>query len=388
MEAPTIGVVVDRLRGLTYTIVSVTPASAAGVFDLLRLEMPSFSTIKAEDYVIYAHQLSAMLGSGIALSSAFDVLAEQTENRKLKIATQKVSAEIKAGMSLADALRKHPAVFSNLFINMVAAGEVAGNLDEVLLRLAGFLEKAADFQQKVITALLYPLTLLFFSIAVVIFVTLTILPTFVKMFKESNVPLPLPTQILYSFNLILRQSWPLFLLLALLLPFLLRYLRKSSAGKAFFDRLSLDLPVWGPLARKVEIARFLRTLSALLASGVPMLHSLETLARTTENSIFSAIAREAYENVSKGGNLSEQLKVSGEFPPMPVKMAAVGEETGTLDKMLAKVADFYETSVDYAVKRLTSLIEPIFLILVGGMVGFIVASVVLPIFNMVSTLRK
>ena len=386
ISADTQAEAVDRLHKIGDNVVSVEPL--APIF-ALSFEIPGLTAkIKTEEYVMLSAQLSAMLGSGVPLTSALDILVEQTENSKLKSTLEKVSEEVKGGSSFAEALRKHPRVFSGLFVNMITAGEAAGNLEEVLNRLSGFLERQAEFQQKVLTALFYPVILLVFSGFVVIFIILTILPAFVKMFTEAGVPLPLPTRILYTINLIIRQYWVL-LLIALGAIFIsLRYARKTKLGRWILDRVNLDIPLWGGMSRKAEIARFSRTLSSLLSSGVPMLKALETLEKTTENSVYAGVIKDSYDNVRKGGNLSEQLKASGEFPAMAVKMAAVGEEAGSLDKMLAKVADFYEMSVDYAIKRIAALLEPLFLIIVGGIVGFILASVILPIFQMVSTLRK
>ena len=378
--------VVDRLHKLGYTVVSV---ETAPTFSLLSLEIPGLSArIKTEEYVMLTAQLSAMLSSGVPLIAALDILVDQTENSKLKSTITKVSDDVKGGSSFAESLRKHPGVFSNLFVNMVLAGETAGNLEEVLNRLSIYMERQAEFQQKVSTALFYPVILLVFSVVVVVFIILTILPAFVKMYTDAGVPLPLPTRILYNINLLIRNHWVLLLFALAGIGLFLRFAKNTKTGRGFLDKLVLDIPAWGSMARKVEIASFSRTLSSLLSSGVPMLQALETLERTTENSVYAAVIRESHNNVRRGGTLSEQLKESKEFPPMAVKMTAVGEEAGSLDKMLSKIADFYEMSVDYALKRITSLIEPLFLVIVGSLVGFILASIILPIFQMVTTLRR
>lgn len=378
--------VVDRLHKLGYTVVSV---GTAPTLSLLSLEIPGLSArIKTEEYVMLTAQLSAMLSSGVPLIAALDILVDQTENSKLKSTITKVSDDVKGGSSFSESLRKHPAIFSNLFVNMVLAGETAGNLEEVLNRLSTYMERQAEFQQKVSTALFYPVILLVFSVVVVVFIILTILPAFVKMYMDAGVPLPLPTRILYNINLLIRNHWILLLFALAGMGLFFRFAKNTKAGRGFLDKLVLDIPAWGSMARKVEIASFSRTLSSLLSSGVPMLQALETLERTTENSVYAAIIRESHNNVRRGGTLSEQLKESKEFPPMAVKMTAVGEETGSLDKMLSKIADFYEMSVDYAIKKITSLIEPLFLVIVGSLVGFILASIILPIFQMVTTLRR
>jgi type IV pilus assembly protein PilC len=385
IEAENRSEVVDRLHHLGYTVVSVSPVTALSNFSLQSLRL---GRIKTEEYVMLTAQLSAMLGSGVPLTGSLDILVDQTENPQLKSTLLKVSEDVKAGSSFTEALRKHPGVFSSLFVNMILAGETAGNLEEVLSRLSAFLERRAEFQQKVATALFYPVILLVFSFVVVIFIILTILPAFIQMYQEAGVKLPLPTMILYNINLIIRRHWLLLLIFGGGFFFFFRYARQSKAGKGFFDRFMLDIPIWGGMTRKVEIAAFSRTLASLLSSGVPMLQSLETLERTTDNSVYAEVIRDSYDNVRRGGTLSQQLKDSKEFPSMAVKMTAVGEEAGSLDKMLSKVADFYEMTVDYSIKRITSLIEPLFLVIIGGLVGFILASVILPIFQMVTTLRR
>jgi len=352
-----------------------------------RFELPSLGRIKDEDYVTYTSQLASMLAAGIPLSASLDTLVEQTENRTLRSATSRVVQDVRGGESFADALRKHPRVFPNLFVNMVAAGEIAGNLEEVLTRLSAYMERTAQFKAGVMTALYYPIVLILFSTVVVVVIIMTVLPTFVKMFMESHVPLPLPTQILYNLNVFLRSYWQALLTVLFLAGVGFNLFSKTRIGKAILDRLALDLPFWGPLARKVNIAQFSRTLASLLSSGVPMLQSLKAIVATTDNTVFKEVANKAHREVSKGGTLAEQLRASGEFPPMPVKMVAVGEETGKLDQLLTKVAELYEMSVDYTVKRMTSILEPILLIIIGGLVGFIFSSVLLPIFNMIKVIQ-
>ncbi len=387
MDAASMGAAVDYLRKQGYVVVSVKPESPAFSFQF-SIPLTMFIKIKLEDLIMCTNQLSAMLGSGIPLSTAIDILADQTENARLKEAIQKVSADIKGGTSFANALLKYPDIFPQLFVNMVAAGEVAGNLDEVLLRVAVFFEKQAQFSQKVISALFYPVILLVFSVVVIVVVVLTVLPSFVSIYKDAGVRLPLPTLILYNLNLFIRAWWPLILSVIAAMVLIFRFMRIGKRIKPIMDRIMLDLPVLGKLTRKVEIARISRTLASLLSSGIPMLQALDTLEKTTGNAIYSGVIKEARDKVGKGGALAEQFRISGEFPPMPVKMIAVGEEAGSLDKMLSKVADFYESAVDYSLERLTAMVEPIFLVLIGGIVGMIMASVILPIFRMVETIRR
>jgi type IV pilus assembly protein PilC len=336
---------------------------------------------------MYMAQLSSMLSSGMPLSASLDTLAEQTDNHALRAATVSVAQDVRAGAAFAEALARHPRIFPNIFISMVAAGEVSGNLEEVLLKLATYMERSAELQQKVSTALYYPIILLVFAAVVVSLIVVTVLPTFVKMFTDSGVPLPLPTRVLYQTNLFLRAYWQWLIGLIVLAAVGINFGAKTPVGKALIDRLLVDLPFVGPMIRKVNIARFSSTLASLLSAGVPLIQSLETLESVTENTIFKNVAHEAREFVSRGGSLAEHLRACGEFPPMPVRMVAVGEETGKLHQLLYKVSEFYEMSVDYAVKRLTSIIEPVMLVFIGGLVAFIFASVLLPIFNMIKTIQ-
>jgi type IV pilus assembly protein PilC len=386
MQAASAPDVIGKLRNLRYTIISVSEIRPLFTF---KFEMPTLMRgIKDEDYVMYTAQLSSLLAAGLPLSASLDTMIEQTEHPQLKKATEKVVQDVREGASFAEALREHPKVFSNLYVNTVAAGEISGNLEEVLLRLTSYMEKTAEFKQKVMTALFYPLTLVTFSILVIIVIIITVLPTFIKMYASSGIPLPLPTRILYGINLLIRGWWHVILITLGLGIVGFNYAKQTKLGKAILDRVALDIPIWGTLNRKVNIARFSRTLASLLTAGVPLLESLEISEQTTDNSVFSQIIKSAHDEVSKGRTLADQLKSSGEFPPMPIQMIAVGEEAGRLDQMLGKVADFYEMSVDYTVKRLTSILEPILLVVIGGAVGFIFASVLLPIFSMVQTIGR
>jgi len=270
---------------------------------------------------------------------------------------------------------------------MIHAGEVAGNLDEILSRLATFAEHEAELRQKIATAMFYPIILAIAGILVVVFIIVTILPSFAKIFIEANIPLPLPTRILYNTNLFIRAYWKHAIAAIAGIYFLLSWYKRTPQGKFYVDRTLLNLPIWGKLIRNATIARLSRTLASLISAGVPMLQSLEVTERTIDNAIISNVLRNVYSSVSKGEAISTPLKESGEFPPMPVHMIAVGEETGALDTMLNKVSDYYDMATEYSIRRITALLEPIFLVIIGGMVGFIFASILLPIFQMVKTLK-
>ncbi|MFA5103768.1 MAG: type II secretion system F family protein [Candidatus Margulisiibacteriota bacterium] len=344
--------------------------------------------VKTNDLVMVTIQLANMLDAGIPLPMALNTLVEQTENTKLKDAIADISSEIKEGKSFSDSLAKYNNIFSNLFISMVAAGEMSGNLDEVLKRLATFTEREAELKQKISAAMTYPVILIVAGIGVVSFVVTSVVPPFVKIFQDAGIPLPLPTLILYQLNNIIRAAW-LYIIVGVISGFVfLKRWAKTPHGKLKLDEIKIKVPVWGDLSKKVEIARLTRTLAALLTSGVPMLQALQVTEKTIDLAPMADVIRNVGTAVGKGKSISESLKESGQFPVMPIHMIAVGEDTGTLETMLNKIADFYDIATDYAIKKLTALLEPLFLVIIGGLVGFIFASILLPIFSMVKTLGR
>jgi type IV pilus assembly protein PilC len=384
MNAESKDALASKLQKLKYTVTSINEISE--VFSIDKY-LKRFSKVKTDDLVMFNVQLSNMISSGITLPTSLLTLSEQIENERLRTAVSDVYNDIKSGLTFSDALKKHPDIFPNLFTNMIRAGEVSGNLDEILNRLAAFAEHESELKQKITTALFYPIILAVVGVSVIVLIITTILPSFAKIFIESNVPLPLPTQILYNTNIVIRTFWKHIVILIIGLILLFRWYRSTIKGKYMIDKSLLNLPIWGKLIRQSTIARLTRTLASLISAGVPMLQALEVTEQTIDNAIISGVLKGVYSSVSKGESISGPLKESGQFPPMPVHMIAVGEETGALDTMLNKVADFYDMSTEYTVKRLTSLIEPIFLVILGGMVAFIFASILLPIFSMVKTLK-
>jgi len=385
MEATNADLLADKLTHLGYIVTSIKEQKGAMVLDDLFIPL---TRIRTDDMIMLSTQLAAMIGSGISLPNSLRILSDQIENKRLKKIIEEVNNDIKGGATFSDALRKHPEAFSTFFVNMIGAGETAGNLEEVLRRLAVFAEKEAELKQKVLTAMFYPLILIVVGICVVFFVITGVLPAFVKIFTEANVPLPLPTKVLFIANNLIRAYW-LYMVFGILGSVLaVNYYKGTPGGRLAVDKWKLSIPVTGDIVRKVTIARMCRTLAALISSGVPMLRALQTLESTIDNSVMSNVIRNVYENVSKGESISEPLKASGEFTPMTVHMVAIGEETGALDALLNKVADYYELASDFSIRRLTTLLEPIFLVVIAGMVGFIFAAIILPIFRMVGTLRR
>ena len=384
MEAANKDILASKLQKLKYTVTSITEKAIPFSIDKF---LRRFTKVKLNDLVMFDVQLANMISSGISLPTSLSTLKDQIENERLKDAVNEVHDDIKGGLTFSDALKKHPDIFPNLFINMIHAGEVSGNLDEILNRLAVFAEREQELKQRISTAMFYPMILAVVGFFVIIMIIVTILPSFAKIFIEANVPLPLPTMVLYNVNLMVRAYWRHAVVVITGLYFLFRWYKKTPAGKYNIDSMMLNLPAVGKLIRESTIARLTRTLASLIASGVPMLQSLEVTEQTIDNAIISKVLKNVYSSVSKGESISAPLKESGQFPAMPVHMIAVGEETGALDAMLNKVADYYDMSTDYSVKKLTALLEPVFLVVIGGMVGFIFASILLPIFQMVKTLK-
>lgn len=350
--------------------------------------LKKLSKVKTNDLVMITIQLANMLDAGIPLPTALSTLVEQTENKKLKEAVADIYSNIKEGKSFSESLAKHNNIFSNLFINMVAAGEMSGNLDEVLKRLASFTEHEAELKQKISAAMTYPVILIVAGVGVVSFVVTSVVPPFVKIFMDGGIPLPLPTLILYQLNNIIRAAWLYIIAGGIAGVIALKRWSKTPQGKLALDEMKIKVPVWGDLSKKVEIARLTRTLAALLSSGVPMLQALQVTEKTIDLAPMAKVINNVGTAVSKGKSISEALKESKMFPAMPVHMIAVGEDTGTLETMLNKIADFYDLATDYAIKKLTALLEPLFLVIIGGLVGFIFASILLPIFSMVKTLGR
>ena len=343
--------------------------------------------VGAHELVLFNVQLSKMIQVGIPLVTALDTLTRQTAHPVLRSALEQVARGIERGASFSEALQRHPRVFSPLFISMVRAGEASGRLDEILRRLASFAKRQAELREQLATALTYPLILLAAGIAAAGFLVTGIVPKFLAIFLEARMPLPLPTLLLHRLSLLLRHHGLALLAAAAGLGCGLRWAVRTPAGRQAWDRFVLRVPVAGDLARKAAIARMARTLQTLLGSGLPVLESLEIAEATCGNTVIAAACRAAHTSVARGGTLADPLRVSGEFPPMVVQMLAVGEASGTVDHMLEEIADHYDDLVRYQLKRLTAFVEPVFLLLMGGFVAFIMASILLPLFRMVHVVR-
>lgn len=342
-----------------------------------------FGGVGLKDLVVFCRQFSVLVNSGVAMMKTMTILSEQAENPKFSTILKDIKAEVESGTSLSDSFAKYPAVFDSLFINMVKAGETGGVLDDVLNRLAKFLEDRARLTNKVKSAMTYP-TVVTVLATIIFFVMLTvILPKFSEIFSRLGSELPAYTQVLIQISEILRSPWLLLIIFGFgCMVYGFKKIYSTKNGKYAIDKMGLKLPVFGPLMQKVAVARFTRTLGTLIRSGVPILISLEIVEEASGNAVLAKAVRDVREEVKQGGSINSQLSKTQIFPPMVVSMISVGEETGELDSMLAKIADFYDSEVEAAVEALTSLLEPIMMVFLGGMVGAVIVGMYLPMFKM------
>ncbi len=381
IEAPDRTAAVGELR--TRAILVTKIAEKSGGKTLLKFG----GKVKDREMAIFTRQFSTMIDAGLPLVQCLNILAEQSDSKTLRGVTANVARQVEAGSTLADALRRHPRTFDDLFTNLVQVGEAGGILDVVLQRLAVYIEKAAALKRKVKAAMIYPATIIGVAFLVVIFMLTFVIPTFATMFKNLGADLPLPTQIVLWLSDFVR-GYILFIIAgAVGAVYLLRRYYKTDNGRATVDALLLKLPVFGTLIRKVAVARFTRTFGTLVSSGVPILEGLRITARTAGNKVVEKAVMQCRAAVTAGKTLAEPLKASGVFPPMVTQMISVGEQTGALDAMLGKIADFYDDEVDTAVGALTALLEPLMIVILGVIIGGLVVAMYLPIFRLVTLIK-
>ncbi|NOT09490.1 MAG: type II secretion system F family protein [Gemmatimonadales bacterium] len=343
--------------------------------------------VSTRDVVIFTRQFATMINAGLPLVQSLSILAQQTENKTLKDVTKAVVYDVEAGNTLADALAKHPKAFTDLYVNMVAAGEAGGILDTILLRLATFLEKNDALVRKVKGALVYPAVIISVAIIAVAVLLIFVIPTFASMFASVNMTLPLPTRIVMGASDTLLRFWWLMILVIVVGVLGLRSYYATPNGKKTIDGLLLKSPVLGDLLRKSAVSRFTRTLGTLISSGVSILDGLEITAKTAGNRVIHDAVMQSRQSIAGGETIAGPLQTSGVFPPMVISMISVGEQTGGLDEMLTKIADFYDTEVDVAVSALLSLMEPVMIVVLGVIVGGMVVAMYLPIFDMVNAVQ-
>lgn len=343
-------------------------------------------SVSTKELAIFTRQFATMINAGLPLVQCLDTISKQTENKYMKEVLYQVMQDVESGATLADALRRHKKVFNNLYVNMVEAGETGGALDDILERLAVHIEKADALKRKVKGAMTYPLVVLGVALGAAVFMLVFIIPTFARMFSDFGAALPLPTRIVLGVSYILRTYWWALAGVIIAAVFAVKRFYSTPMGKRKIDSFLLKSPVFGPLLRKTAVARFTRTLGTLISSGVPLLTGLEITAETAGNSVVKSAVLVTKAGIKEGDTIAKPLRGTGVFPPMVVQMVAVGEETGSLDRMLAKIADFYESEVDTAVDSLTSILEPAMIVLMGVLVGGMVVAMYLPMFKLVSVI--
>ena len=342
--------------------------------------------IKAKDIAIFTRQFSVMIDAGLPLVQCLEILGSQQENESFKKVLLGVRQDVEGGSSLADAMKKHPRAFDDLFVNMIAAGEAGGILDTILKRLAVYIEKAVKLRAQVKSAMIYPVAVISIAGLVVGVILWKVIPTFAAMFAGLGVQLPLPTRIVITASNWFVRLLPFLVMGAIAMVITIRRYYATYRGRRVLDGLLLKVPVMGMLLQKISVARFCRTLATLMASGVPILDGLEITAKTSGNAIIEDAIMTTRKSVEGGQTLAQPLKATEVFPSMVVQMISVGEQTGALDTMLSKIADFYEDEVDQAVTNLMTLMEPILILFLGTTVGGIVISMYLPIFDLINQL--
>jgi type IV pilus assembly protein PilC len=347
----------------------------------------NLAKVSVKDKAVFSRQFAALVNAGVAIVRSLGVLSEQCTNPKLKRALVQISDDVQQGVNLSEAMSKHPECFDTLYVSMVQAGEVGGVLDEVMNRLSKLLEDVARLQNQIKSALSYPVVVGFLALLIFLGMTIFLIPIFANIFKELGTELPALTQFMLWISEMLT-SWRIFVLFAMIIAAIIAYRQyyKTRVGRETIDRLSLKMPLFGDLIQKSAVARFSRTFGALTRSGVPILTALEIVRDTAGNQVIANAVDASRRDIQQGGMISIALQKEQVFPIMAIQMISIGEETGELDQMLMKVADFYEDEVEQAVKALTSVIEPIMIVFLGGMVGTILLSMYLPMFKVFDTL--
>jgi type IV pilus assembly protein PilC len=349
---------------------------------LMTKELTIGNPVKMQDFVIYLRQFATLLKAGVTIVESMAVLAAQTESKALKRALLQVEQELREGNPFSDAVSKHNKIFNSMFVNMVKAGEVSGNMDETLERLAEDFEKQHETIQKVKSALTYPMVIGIMAIAAVIFLLVKVVPTFVKMFADFDAELPGITKFVLSASDFMQTYWWLILLVFLAIYLFFFYVKKNKKTKYYLDYALLRMPIFGKMMQKAQLARMMRTLSTLFSSSVPILQAMSIVEKVVDNEVISKVIRESRNSLEKGRSMTEPMNSHWAFPPLVTQMISIGEGTGALDAMLSKIADFYESEVEAMTDKLKSLIEPIMIVILAGVVGVIVLSIMMPMFSM------
>lgn len=377
--APDINTARALLRSQKLTVLEIVEKGESIVDRVKSLTAPK---VTSKDLVLFSRQLSTLVGAGVPLVQGLTILEAQIENPAFKKVVVSLRLDIEAGMGIADSMKKYPEAFDNLYVSMIRAGELGGILDTILDRLSGYLEAAEELKAKVKSAMMYPIVVLTIAVGITWFLLVFIIPKFEEMFSSFGQELPLPTKILLTTSRFLIHFWYVYVPVPFILIAVMKQLLKKREFARRADALLLKMPIFGVILRKVAVAKFTRTFSTLIKAGVPILQALDTVAQTAGNIIVEEAVLTAKVSIREGERIAKPLAASGVFPNMVVSMISIGEETGNLDLMLAKIADFYESEVDAAVEGLTSMIEPLVIVFMGGVIGTIVVAMFLPMFNM------
>jgi len=372
----------EKLKAQKLIVLEIKEEEQSALKELLNKINPIKPSVTPKELVLFSRQFSTLVTAGVPIVQGLTILIDQAETPYFKSVISKIREDIEQGISITDAMRKHPKAFTELYVSMVKAGEVGGILDTILERLSTYLEAAEELKGKVKSAMVYPAVICCVAGGITLFLLIFVIPTFQTIFSSFGAELPLPTRILIALSNFLRH----FIILVLAVPFVVFWLFKrfksTAKGLLLIDSISLKLPMFGLLIKKVSIAKFARTLGTLIKSGVPILQALDTVAKTSGNKVVEIAINSARDSIREGERMAEPLKKTGVFPAMVVQMIAIGEETGNLDTMLNKIADFYDQEVDAAVKGLTSMIEPLIMVGMGILVGGIVMAMFMPMFEM------
>ena len=379
IEAAGANVVEAQLKkhGFTNITINEQPKSVS-------FKLPKFGRgkIETKDMVVFTRQFATMIDSGLPLVQCLEILASQQENKNFKLILYKVKESVESGSTFADALGKHPEAFDQLYVNLVAAGEIGGILDTILNRLAAYIEKAMKLKKQIKGAMIYPITIMSIAVVVIGVILIFVIPTFAKMFADFGGELPAPTRAVIALsNFLLKYIIVIIAVFFIIFTVVKKYYA-TPGGRKNIDRLALKAPIVGPLVRKVSVAKFTRTLGTMVSSGVPIMDGLDIVARTAGNKIVEEAIYGVRQAISEGKTMAEPLAACGVFPPMVVQMIAVGEATGAMDVMLSKIADFYDDEVDDAVSAMTSMMEPLLMVFLGTTVGGLVVAMYLPIFKL------
>ena len=375
--------VLAKLREMQYIPLEVTKKNAG----LKREITLRPGRVKLKDLAIFSRQFATMINSGLPLLRTLSILEEQSDSTELKKVVGQMRVDVEKGSSLSGSMEKHPRAFSRLYVSMVKAGETAGTMDEVLLRLADTIEREVSLRHKIKSAMTYPIVVMVMVTLILVAMLLFVVPTFEDLYSSLGGTLPLPTRILLAISDTFRSSFLLIALVMVGIAFGFKTWKKTEGGRYRWDKIKLKLPIFGTLFHKAALARFARTLGVLSRSGVPILQSLDIVSVTVNNEVIARAVKDVQESVKGGESLAAPLARHDVFPAMVVQMMAVGEETGALDTMLEKIADFYDEEVSAAVESLTSIIEPVMIAIVGGAVGAIVICLYMPLFNIINLIK-